>query len=68
MTDPISIVNMLCDAAKEQGKDVSAMLNTPDKDGRTPLHVGAMRGATISCLHMLKVSVIRVFSFCLHID
>ena len=55
MSDPISIVSLLCEAMAEQGKDVKAQVNHRDKFGQTPLHRAALRGATICALNLLQV-------------
>ena len=55
MSDPISIVSLLCEAMAEQGKEVKAQVNHRDKFGQTPLHRAALRGATICALNLLQV-------------
>lgn len=64
MSDPISIVSLLCEAMAEQGKDVKAQVNHRDKFGQTPLHRAALRGATICALNLLQV--IHPLEICKH--
>ncbi|KAJ7388962.1 hypothetical protein OS493_034598, partial [Desmophyllum pertusum] len=54
MSDPISVVSLLCEAMSEQGKDVKAQVNHQDKFGQTPFHRAALRGATICALNLLQ--------------
>ncbi|KAL9986739.1 hypothetical protein ACROYT_G000926 [Oculina patagonica] len=54
MSDPISVVSLLCEAMAEQGKDVKAQVNHQDNFGQTPLHRAALRGATICSLNLLQ--------------
>ena len=55
MSDPISVVSLLCEAMTEQGKDVKTQVNHQDNFGQTPLHRAALRGATICSLNLLQV-------------
>ena len=55
MSDPISVVSLLCEAITEQGKDVKTQVNHQDNFGQTPLHRAALRGATICSLNLLQV-------------
>lgn len=55
MTDPISVVGLLCEAMTEQGKDLETQLNHKDNFGQTPLHRAALRGATICALNLIQV-------------
>lgn len=60
MSDPISVVSLLCEAMAEQGKDVKAQVNHQDNFGQTPLHRAALRGATICALNLLQVVKVRL--------
>ena len=55
MSDPISVVGLLCEAMAEQGKDVKAQVNHQDNFGQTPLHRAALRGSTICSLNLIQV-------------
>ena len=55
MSDPISVVSLLCEAMAEQGKDVKAQVNHQDNFGQTPLHRAALRGSTICSLNLIQV-------------
>lgn len=55
MSDPISVVSLLCEAMTEQGKDVKTQVNYQDNFGQTSLHRAALRGATICSLNLLQV-------------
>ncbi|XP_073244839.1 poly [ADP-ribose] polymerase tankyrase-like isoform X3 [Porites lutea] len=54
MSDPISVVGLLCEAMAEQGKDVKAQVNHQDNFGQTPLHRAALRGSTICSLNLIQ--------------
>ncbi|XP_057309492.1 poly [ADP-ribose] polymerase tankyrase-like isoform X2 [Hydractinia symbiolongicarpus] len=63
--DPISIVNMLCDVNEKdltafgKGKEeelITRYINCADENGRTPLHLAALQGATLCCLHFKKMN------------
>ncbi|XP_020601790.1 probable protein S-acyltransferase 23 [Orbicella faveolata] len=54
MSDPISVVSLLCEAITEQGKDAKTQVNHQDNFGQTPLHRAALRGATICSLNLLQ--------------
>ena len=47
--DPIELVTTLTSAMK--GVDIDVY----DQFGQTPLHRAALRGATVSCMHLLQV-------------
>ncbi|XP_045173685.2 poly [ADP-ribose] polymerase tankyrase-like [Mercenaria mercenaria] len=49
--DPIELCSVLTDAM--QNKELDAR----DENGRSPLHLAAMRGATICCIHLLQRGV-----------
>eukprot|EP00795_Rhopilema_esculentum_P008747 gene8747-14770_t len=53
MIDPISIVRLICDHAETKSVHTS-VLSHKDNRQRTVMHYAALRGASISCLHMLK--------------
>ena len=55
MSDPISVVGLLCEAMTEQGKDAKTQVNHQDNFGQTPLHRAALRGATICSLNLFQV-------------
>ena len=55
MSDPISVVSLLCEAMAEQGKDAKTQVNHQDNFGQTSLHRAALRGATICSLNLLQV-------------
>ena len=61
MIDPISIVRLICDHAVTKSLH-TPMLSHKDNRQRTVMHYAALRGASISCLHMLKVQI-TVLSF-----
>ena len=63
MSDPISVVGLLCEAMAEQGKDVKAQVNHQDNFGQTPLHRAALRGSTICSLNLIQVGK-RIVSVC----
>ncbi|KAL8622950.1 hypothetical protein ACOMHN_027071 [Nucella lapillus] len=46
--DPIELLSLVTAAMKDQKVD------EPDSDGNTPLHLAAMAGATICCMHLLQ--------------
>lgn len=48
--DPIELCKLL---AKSMG---SSEINIADKNGSTPLHLAACRGASICCMYLLQVS------------
>ena len=56
MSDPISVVSLLCEEMSEQGKDVKSQMNHQDEFGQTPLHRAALRGSTICALNLLQVT------------
>ena len=56
MSDPISVVSLLCEEMSEQGKDVKSEMNHQDEFGQTPLHRAALRGSTICALNLLQVT------------
>lgn len=35
---------------------VRSYINHKDETGKTPLHYASLKGATLSCMHLLKVS------------
>ncbi|XP_052272329.1 poly [ADP-ribose] polymerase tankyrase-like isoform X2 [Dreissena polymorpha] len=49
--DPIELCSVLTDAMNNKELDAR------DEQGRSPLHLAAMRGATISCVHLLQRNV-----------
>ena len=48
--DPIELCSVLTDAMDNKE------LDSRDEKGRSPLHLAAMRGATICCIHLLQVT------------
>ena len=63
MSDPISVVGLLCEAMAEQGKDVKTQVNHQDNFGQTPLHRASLRGSTICSLNLIQVGK-RIVSVC----
>ena len=56
MIDPIAIVSLLCECDYVKEKRLwDAMLTQEDCLGRRAIHYAALRGASISCLHLAKV-------------
>lgn len=58
LSDPISVLGLLCEAAEEQGHDVKKLVNHQDNFGQTPLHRASLRGSSICGLALLQVSVL----------
>ena len=49
--DPVEVVTLLLEAMK--GKEI----NASDSFGCSPLHYAAFRGATVSCLLLIQVTI-----------